>query len=95
MAASRALLKGPYVCPHRFRTPCPCAKPRALLYERAAADHGLRLACAFVVGDSTEDMEAARGFGGTGCLVRPGDPARDGEADRARLLARYTGRSLT
>jgi D-glycero-D-manno-heptose 1,7-bisphosphate phosphatase len=31
-----ARLEGPYVCPHRFKEPCDCEKPKTLLYERAA-----------------------------------------------------------
>lgn len=66
MAASEAMLEGPYVCPHRPRSRCACAKPNTLLYERAAADLGITLAESFVIGDSLADVQAARRFGGKG-----------------------------
>lgn len=69
MSASGAILEGPYVCPHRQRSRCACAKPNTLLYERAAEDLGITLAESFVIGDSLADVEAARRFGGKGCLV--------------------------
>lgn len=63
---------GPYICPHRFAEPCQCKKPNTLLYERAAADHGLTVAESFVIGDSPDDVRAARRLGARGCLVRTG-----------------------
>lgn len=67
-----AEILGPYVCPHRFREPCQCKKPSTFLYEQAAKDHGIDLQRSFVIGDSVEDVCAARQFGGQGCLVRTG-----------------------
>ncbi len=90
MAASGAVLTGPYVCPHRFATPCACAKPHALLYERAASEHGLRLPRSFAVGDTAADVEAATRFGGRGCLVRTGYAAEVEEASRAQRFAEFT-----
>jgi len=72
LKAQGASIVGPYVCPHRFAEPCLCKKPNALLYERAAAEHQLELADCFVIGDSPEDVRAAKCFGGRGCLVRTG-----------------------
>ena len=63
---------GPYVCPHRFREPCRCKKPATFLYEVAAKEHAIDLHRSFVIGDSAEDVRAARRFGGNGCLVRTG-----------------------
>jgi histidinol-phosphate phosphatase family protein len=63
---------GPYVCPHRFAEPCPCKKPNTLLYERAAREHGIDVTASFVVGDSPDDVRAARRLGARGCLVRSG-----------------------
>ena len=82
-----AHLVGPYVCPHRFREPCSCKKPNTPLYERAAADHGISLAHSFVVGDSPDDMRAARGLGARGCLVRTGWAADDRVRDEAASVA--------
>jgi D-glycero-D-manno-heptose 1,7-bisphosphate phosphatase len=69
-AAHGAILCGPYVCPHSFTEPCPCAKPNTYLYEKAAQDLGFSLPGCFVVGDSIEDIEAAHRLGGHGCLLQ-------------------------
>ena len=81
MAEQGAILDGPYVCPHRYRDPCACKKPQRFLYERAAADLGLSLTGAFVIGDTADDMEAARRIAGVGCLVWPGAEEPDTAAD--------------
>jgi D-glycero-D-manno-heptose 1,7-bisphosphate phosphatase len=52
--------------------PCACKKPNVLLYDRAAADYRLVPADSFVIGDSPEDVGAARRLGARGCLVRTG-----------------------
>jgi D-glycero-D-manno-heptose 1,7-bisphosphate phosphatase len=70
--AHAARVVGPYVCPHRLADPCPCKKPNTLLYERAAAEHQIKVSESFVIGDSPEDVRAARGLGARGCLVRTG-----------------------
>ena len=72
LAAHRARVVGPYVCPHRLADPCPCKKPSTLLYERAAAEHQLTTSDSFVIGDSPEDVRAARRLGARGGLVRTG-----------------------
>jgi len=66
-----ALIVGPYVCPHRRAEPCPCKKPNVLLYECAASEHQTAADC-FVIGDSPDDVGAARRLGARGCLVRTG-----------------------
>jgi D-glycero-D-manno-heptose 1,7-bisphosphate phosphatase len=61
------------VCtPHRFAKPCPCKKPSTLLYDRAASEHQLNPIDSFVIGDSPDDVRAARRLGTRGCLVRTG-----------------------
>ena len=72
LEAQGALVVGPYVCPHRYGEPCPCKKPNVLLYERAASEHQLTTADCFVIGDSPDDVRAARRLGARGCLVRTG-----------------------
>ena len=72
MAASGAILLGPYVCPHRYNERCACEKPNTLLYDRAGAEHGIDLTRSFVIGDSRQDVEAAQRFGGNGVLVTTG-----------------------
>ncbi len=92
LAAAGAYVVGPYVCPHRFRTPCACKKPQTLLYERAAVEHGLELRDAYVVGDSAADIEAALRFGGRGCFVSSGCVTED--ADCARGMAKCSRDSM-
>jgi D-glycero-D-manno-heptose 1,7-bisphosphate phosphatase len=86
---------GPYVCPHRPRRSCPCRKPNPLLYERAARDLGIDLGRSYTIGDSPEDVEAARRFGGRGCLVRTGWAADDRFVEEARAAAAFIGDSVT
>jgi histidinol-phosphate phosphatase family protein len=89
-----AFLEGPYVCPHRFVTPCLCKKPNTLLYQQAAAERNLQLAGSFVVGDTADDMEAASRIGGFGCLVRTGWAEDDMQLDRARPRSSFVGADL-
>ena len=71
-----ASVVGPYVCPHRNRTPCACKKAGGLLYRRAAAELAIDLTASFVIGDAGDDLEAARELGCRGILVRTGWPVR-------------------
>jgi D-glycero-D-manno-heptose 1,7-bisphosphate phosphatase len=89
-----AFIEGPYVCPHRFTTPCLCKKPNTLLYEKAADERNLQLAGSFVVGDTADDMEAASRIGGFGCLVRTGWAGDDAQLDRARAHTSFVGADL-
>jgi histidinol-phosphate phosphatase family protein len=78
LRAHGAHVVGPYFCPHRFAESCQCKKPNTFLYERAAQDYGLTVVESFVIGDSPDDVRAARRLGARGCLVRTGwaaDPA--------------------
>ena len=65
-----AILVGPYVCPDRFGAPCPCKKPNTLLYDVAASEHRLSPVDSFVIGDSPDDVRAAKRLGARGCLLR-------------------------
>jgi D-glycero-D-manno-heptose 1,7-bisphosphate phosphatase len=67
-----AIIVGPYVCPHRFAEPYLCKKPNTLLYDRAAFEHQMNPMDSFVIGDSPDDVRAARRLGARGCLVRTG-----------------------
>ena len=76
LAAAGARLDGHYHCPHHpdFTGPCECRKPGPLLYQRAAADHGVHLARSWWVGDRPRDVLPAERFDGRGLLIgRPGD----------------------
>ncbi|MGA8090350.1 MAG: HAD-IIIA family hydrolase [Terracidiphilus sp.] len=89
-----AEILGPYVCPHRFREPCQCKKPSTFLYEQAAKDHGIDLQRSFVIGDSMEDVRAARQFGGQGCLVRTGWAENPAVVERATPYGPFVAESL-
>ncbi|HLA13557.1 MAG TPA: HAD-IIIA family hydrolase [Gemmatimonadaceae bacterium] len=92
--AAGARVVGPYVCPHRSIEPCRCKKPNTLLFERAAAEHGIDIAQSFVIGDSPDDMRAARRLGARGCLVRTGWAADPRVADRAALDANVVASTI-
>jgi D-glycero-D-manno-heptose 1,7-bisphosphate phosphatase len=83
LKAQGAHVVGPYVCPHRLAEPCPCKKPNVLLYEGAAADYDLVPADCFVIGDSPDDMGAARRLRARGCLVRTGWASDPNVVDKA------------
>ena len=80
-----AVLLDSFVCPHheQFTGPCACRKPGTLMFERAAAAHGLDLSRSMFAGDKHRDVAPARTFGATGYLVRSADTP-DEHVDRAR-----------
>jgi len=94
LAGFGAHVLGPYVCPHRFNEPCECKKPSTLLYQRAANEHEIDLLASFVVGDSPEDVCAARRFGGQGCLVRTGWAEDPAVVERALPYSSFIAASL-
>jgi len=65
------------------------------LYERAASDHQLEMAHSFVVGDSPDDMRAARNLGARGCLVRTGWAADRHVIELARQDTAFLADSIT
>ena len=89
LRAEGARLAASYHCPHlpEISGPCDCRKPGTLLYERAAAEHGLDLTRSLYVGDRWRDVSPALRFGGTGVLVPSPDTPPD-EIARARREAR-------
>jgi D-glycero-D-manno-heptose 1,7-bisphosphate phosphatase len=62
-----------YHCPHEGG--CDCRKPEVGMFRQAAAELGLDLSGAVMVGDSASDMEAARRIGALGVLVGAGAAA--------------------
>lgn len=63
-------LDGFYFCPHHpqatvpaYRLICDCRKPRPLLLQQAARDHGITLASSFMVGDRITDVIAGASAG--------------------------------
>src|SRR5256884_9593871 len=87
-----AYLDGVYVCPHHptegappYRTVCDCRKPKPGLLYRAAADHGLDLAQATLVGDKPSDLVTARAVGARSVLVLNRDGRGEWEHPRPAL----------
>jgi heptosyltransferase-2 len=72
LEAGGAVLDGIYYCPHHPDDGCPCRKPQRTLVDRAAADLGLDLSLAYVVGDQKRDVELARKVGARAVLVTTG-----------------------
>jgi ribonucleotide monophosphatase NagD (HAD superfamily) len=60
-----------------------------------ASDWWLDLRRSYTIGDSPQDVEAARRFGGTGCLVKTGWAAEDKFLDKARPSTAFIGDSIT
>lgn len=63
---------GVFFCPHRPDEGCSCRKPLPGLLTQASRELGIDLSKSFLVGDSLEDVAAARAAGCTPILVRTG-----------------------
>lgn len=86
LGAAGARLDGSYFCPHHpdagigpYRVACGCRKPAPGMLERAAAELGLDLGRAAIVGDKASDLAAGRAVGCAAVLVRSGYGAREEE----------------
>jgi len=64
-----------YFCPHSMGEHCACRKPAPGLILRALRDQNTPPERCFVIGDSKDDMEAARAAGCRGLYVGPSHPA--------------------
>jgi D-glycero-D-manno-heptose 1,7-bisphosphate phosphatase len=71
-------LAGVHYCTHQKADGCACKKPSTTLFENALAGRAVDRASIAMVGDSEEDMEAARRMGFLKILVLSG---RTAEAD--------------
>jgi histidinol-phosphate phosphatase family protein len=89
-----AVIRGPYVCPHRFEEPCQCKKPSPYLYQLAAAELGIDISRSVVIGDTTPDVLAAKGLGFPGCLVRTGWGESSIIRDRADKIATHVAGNI-
>jgi len=85
LEAEGAALLDSFVCPHheQFTGPCACRKPGTLMFERAAAVHGIDLARSLFAGDKHRDVAPAARFGAPAYLVRSPDTPEEHVA-RAR-----------
>ena len=68
-----------FICPHHedITGPCACRKPGVLLFEQAAAVHGLDLSRSLFAGDKYRDVVPAVQYGASGFLVRSPDTPSD------------------
>ncbi|MEQ1949494.1 MAG: HAD-IIIA family hydrolase [Bryobacteraceae bacterium] len=63
-----------YFCPHSLGEPCDCRKPAPGLILRALRDQNVAAQQAFVIGDSSADMDAAEAVGVRGYYVGASNP---------------------
>jgi D-glycero-D-manno-heptose 1,7-bisphosphate phosphatase len=56
-----------------YATPCTCRKPMPGLLHRAAGEHGIDLACSWMIGDILNDVEAGRRAGCKTVLIDNGN----------------------
>lgn len=61
-----------YYCPHQTSDHCECKKPKLKLFREALAGRTVDMKRVYFVGDSAEDMEAAKNLGCRGVLVLSG-----------------------
>ncbi len=61
-----------YYCPHHPDAGCKCRKPKPGMLTRAAAEHRIELSRAYLIGDSTTDIEAGQRAGVSTILVLTG-----------------------
>lgn len=73
-------LEGFYYCPHHpvgsirdFALDCDCRKPLPGMLLQAAQDHGIDLACSWMVGDILNDVEAGKRAGCRTILIDNGN----------------------
>ena len=61
-----------YYCPHHPEAGCECRKPKPGMLTRAVREHNIELSSAYLIGDSTTDIEAGRSVGAQTLLVLTG-----------------------
>jgi histidinol-phosphate phosphatase family protein len=90
LGREHAFLDRIYYCPHHpqkgfagerpeLKISCECRKPRPGMLLQAARELNLDLPGAWLIGDSTTDVETARNAGVKSVLVRTGHAGRDGK----------------
>jgi D-glycero-D-manno-heptose 1,7-bisphosphate phosphatase len=80
-------IRAVYYCPHLAEDGCDCRKPGTASFEQAAAEHGINLERSYFIGDSEEDMLAARRAHVTPILVLTG--RADGPRDDWAAMPEY------
>lgn len=61
-----------YYCPHHPNAGCECRKPKPGMLTRAGREHNIELSSAYLIGDSTTDIEAGQRAGTQTSLVLTG-----------------------
>ncbi|MCY3742311.1 MAG: D-glycero-beta-D-manno-heptose 1,7-bisphosphate 7-phosphatase [Candidatus Poribacteria bacterium] len=61
-----------YYCPHHPKAGCECRKPKPGMLIRAVREHNIELSSAYLIGDSTTDIQAGRCVGTKTLLVLTG-----------------------
>ena len=61
-----------YYCPHHPNAGCECRKPKPGMLTRAVREHNIELSSAYLIGDSTTDIEAGQRVGTQTLLVLTG-----------------------
>ena len=76
-----------FICPHHedFTGPCTCRKPGVLLFEQAAAVHGLDLRQSLFAGDKYRDVAPAAQYGARGFLIKSTETP-EGDVTRATAV---------
>ncbi len=77
LEAEGVSLDAMYFCPHHPDDQCLCRKPGTAMVKRAAADLGLDLSRAYVVGDQSRDIELAGRIGARSILVTTGPASQE------------------
>ena len=96
LEAGGARLDAIYFCPHHPDDGCRCRKPQPAMIHRAAADLGLNLSRAYVIGDQPRDIELARQVGAQGVLVLSGQTPREAlhDLDPGRVSPHFVAEGL-
>ncbi len=67
-----AEIHGVYYCPHQTSDRCQCKKPNVVLFKKALRGRRFDLREVFFIGDSKEDVQAAKNLGCQSMLVLSG-----------------------
>jgi len=87
LAEDGVTLDGLYFCPHHPDERCNCRKPARGMIDRAVSELQVDLSRAYVIGDSSRDIELAKQVGAKSLLVMTGPQG-------AETLADLTARGL-
>ena len=90
LGQEHAFLDRIYYCPHHpekgfageipeLKIDCNCRKPRTGMLDQAINDLNLDLSAAWLIGDTTTDIQTARNAGVKSVLVRTGYAGKDGK----------------